>query len=575
MLWHDLPATAEAFSAWTWEQIAPYYAELLVRPLDAQSAPAWLADWTRISALLDEVNTRFSIATTVDTADEATQQRYTTYLDHIAPQMMLAEQQVKQKLIDSGLRPPGFEMPLRKLRTDAALFREANVPLLAEVRKLSLEYDQISGARTVPWDGAEIPLPQLIAVLEEPDRDRRERASRAMNARIQQDTPALSALWRQMIAVRSQLATNAGCDNYRTYCWQQLYRFDYTPDDAKRFHDAIEQAVVPAARRINEQRRQLLGVPTLRPWDDEFVDPHGRAPLHPYATIDELESRTRAIFQRVDPQFGAYFAIMRDEHLLDLESRKNKASGGYSLAYSVTGRPFIFMNAVGTQEDVQTLLHEGGHAFHAFETANLPYLQQKQEQMRPTEFDEVASMGMELLASPYLTTEYGGFYSAAEAARARIHHLQGIITFWPYMAMIDALQHWMYEHQDEAADLERCDDEWVKLVDRFWPHLDWSGLELDKRTFWHRQSHVFQVPFYYIEYGMAQLGAVQVWANSLRDQAGAVAAYRRALALGATVTLPELYEAAGARFAFDADTLRAAVDLVERTIAELEPIANP
>ncbi|MEO7003657.1 MAG: M3 family metallopeptidase, partial [Ktedonobacterales bacterium] len=218
--------------------------------------------------------------------------------------------------------------------------------------------------------------------------------------------------------------------------------------------------------------------------------------------------------------------------------------------------------------------HEGGHAFHAFEMAPLPYLQLKQEQMLPMEYLEVPSTAMELLGSPYLTTQYGGFYTEAQAARARLDTLSGIITFWPYMAMVDALQHWVYEHPDESADLACCDDQWADLVDRYWPDLDWSGVEREKRGYWRQQSHIFTDPFYYIEYGMAQLGAVQIWANMLRDPQQAVSAYRRSLALGGAATLPELYAAAGARFAFDADTLRQAVDLLEATITELEPLAQ-
>ena len=571
-LFEALPASAEEFGTWTWQQIAPYYDDLLTRELSAANVEQWLTDWTRISALLDELNTRYTIATTVNTADEETDRRYKVYLDEIVPPMMEAEQKVKEKLLASGLEPAGFAVPLRKLRTDAALYREANLPLLNEARKQMLEYEQLAGARTVEWEGKEIPLTQLYPVLEEPDRARRERAWRLRDARILADTPALANLWRRMIETRARIAANAGFDNYRSYRWQQLYRFDYTPDDTKRFHAAIEEVVVPAAQRINARRREQLGVPVLRPWDSD-VDLTGRAPLRPYATIDELEARTSNIFHAVDQQLGGYFDIMRREGLLDLDSRQNKAPGGYSLAYTVTRRPFIFANSTGTHEDVQTLLHEGGHAFHSFEVAPLPYLQQRQEQMTPIEFAEVASMGMELLASPYLTMEHGGFYTPQQAARARVDNMRGFILFWPYMAMIDALQHWIYENQEEAADLARCDDYWATLEDRFHPDLDWSGLETEKRTFWHRQGHVFTDPLYYIEYGVAQLGAVQLFGNAQRDQAAAVAAYRRALALGATVSLPELYTAAGIRFAFDAATLREGVDLLERTIAELEPLA--
>jgi oligoendopeptidase F len=571
-MFETLPATSAEFSTWNWPQIVPYYDDLLARPLTRASIDEWLADWTRLGSLHDEVNTRFTVATTIDTADEETSQRYRLYLDEIVPKVTAAEQEVKQKLIASGIEPAGFRMPLQKLRRDAALYRESNVPLLSEQRKLSLEYDKISGAQTVIWEGEEIPLVQLYAVLEDPDRDRRESAWHLLTGRILEDTDTLSKLWRQMMEVRGQLAQNAGFADYRAYRWQQLYRYDYSPDDAKRFHSAIEEAAVPAAQRCDMKRTERLGIGALRPWD-LYVDPQGRPPLHPYSSIEELETKTGAMFTAVDPQLGGYFETMRHEHLLDLESRKNKASGGYSLAYNVTGRPFIFTNAVGTHEDVQTLLHEGGHSFHTFEMARLPYLQQRQEQMLPMEFAEVASMGMELLAAPYLTAAFGGFYTEAEAARARIDVLEGILTFWPYMAMIDGLQHWIYEHHEEASDLERVDDYWVELSSRFRPQLDWTGLDVERRTFWHQQSHVFQDPFYYIEYGMAQLGAVQIWSNALHDQAGAVASYRKALALGGTATLPELYAAAGATFAFDASTLQRAVELIEHTIAELEPQA--
>ena len=277
-----LPTTADAFGAWTWAQIAPYYEDLLDRPLVAGNVDEWLAAWTRIAALVDEASTRFTIRTTTNTADEQAQREYTTFLEDILPRVMEAEQQVKQKLLESGLEPAGFALPLRKLRTDAALYREANVPLLAEERKLSLGYDKISGARTVLWEGKEIPLVQLQAVLQENDRARRELAWRSMGARIMRDTEELTALWRDLVRTRQAIATTAGYASYRDYRWQQLYRFDYTPEDAKDFNAAIAEVVVPAARRIAERRRQRLGVASLRPWDMEVRSgqPSGAAPLH-------------------------------------------------------------------------------------------------------------------------------------------------------------------------------------------------------------------------------------------------------------------------------------------------------
>jgi oligoendopeptidase F len=363
------------------------------------------------------------------------------------------------------------------------------------------------------------------------------------------------------------VAANADLNDYRTFRWQKLHRFDYTPADCFRFHEAIEAEVVPAARRICEKRRQRLGVETLRPWDLE-VDPLGRPSLRPFQDGLELQTKCAAVLHRLDPQLGAYFDTMMREGLLDLDNRKNKAPGGYCTNFAAVKRPFIFMNAVGLNEDVQTLLHESGHAFHIFETAQLPYYQHLQV---GDEFGEVGSMAMELLAASYLS-EADGFYSEAEAARARIEHLEHIVLFWPYMAVVDAFQHWVYENPAKAMNPDNCDARWAALWQRFMPDVDWSGLEPEMMTGWQRKLHIHQAPFYYVEYGLAQLGSVQVWRNSLTDEVGAVTSYRRALALGGTVSLPELYTAAGATFAFDAPTLRAAVKLTEDTVADLESV---
>jgi oligoendopeptidase F len=334
------------------------------------------------------------------------------------------------------------------------------------------------------------------------------------------------------------------------------------------FQNAIEQVVVPAASRLYERRRKRLGYDTLRPWDLS-VDPSGRAPLKPYDSVSELEEKGSTIFHRVDPQLGGYYDTLRREGLLDLENRKGKGPGAYSTGFDSTKRPFVFMNAVAHYSDVRTLLHECGHAFHAFEAYKLPYYHQR---ATPMEFNEVASMAMELLAAPYLPESEGGFYSEADAARDRIQHLEKIVFFWPYMAVVDAFQHWIYENHVEASNPDNCDAKWAELWDRFMVGIDFNGLAPDKSNGWHRKRHIHRTPFYYVEYGLAQLGAVQVWKNALSDQAGAVAAYRRALALGGTVPLPDLYRAAGVKFAFDAATLGEAVDLIERTLDQLESV---
>lgn len=570
-LFTTLPNTVNEFLHWPWEQIEPYYQDLQARTLDAATVIAWLSDWTRLEERLFEAFQRLYVAITVDTTDMQAQKRYTDFLDKIYPQAQAASQALKEKLLATHLEVAGFEIPMRIIRAEAQIFQQANLPLLTEELKLCSEYDRIVGAQTVAWDGKEVTLPQLEPVYLEHDRPRRERAWRLAMGRWLEDRQAISQLWMQLSDLRSQIAANAGFLDYRAYRWLQLLRFDYTPQDSARFHDAIEEVVVPAVQRLNEKRRQALGVETLRPWDLN-VTMHNLPPLRPFQNVAELVEGVAVIFSRVDPQLRAYFEVMRLDGMLDLENRKGKAPGGYCTAFPVAHRPFIFMNTVGIHEDVQTLLHEGGHAFHVFETIHLPYIQQTQVGM---EFAEVASMAMELLAAPYLADEEAGFYTPQQAAQARLEKLETDLRFWPYMAVVDAFQHWAYENPAAARQADRCDARWLELWQRFMNGVDWSDLENELVSGWQRKLHLIQSPFYYIEYGLAQLGAYQIWHNARSDQASAVAAYRRALVLGSTVSLPELYAAAGARFAFDAGTLCQAVELAEQTFAELEAVAHP
>ncbi len=561
-----LPADTAALLDWSWDEIEPHYRELEARPLGAATVEGFLADWTRLHDLVDELDSRLYVATTLNTADSEAERRYRTCLEEIDPPFKAAEQRLKEKLLASGLKPAGMAVPLRRMRTEAALFRQANLPLQTEENKLVVEFNKIIGAQSVTWDGQERTIAQLRPVYQEQDRARREEAWRLAAARQLADRETIDDLWRQFLPLRRQMAANAGFADYRSFRWLQRMRFDYTPADCARFQQAIEEVVVPAAARVYERRRRRLGVATLRPWDQN-VDPLGRPPLAPFRDVAELQRRGAAIFHRVDPQLGRYFDTMIAEGLLDLGNRKNKAPGAYSQGFSAVKRPFIFANAVGLHDDVMTLLHEAGHAFHMFERSRLPYHQQ-----RPagSEMNEVASMAMELLASPYLAQEEGGFYSRDDAARAVVEHLESNLLFWPYMAVVDAFQHWVYEQPDAAMEPRNCDAQWAALWRRFRVGEDWSGLEEEMATGWQRKHHIHCWPFYYVEYGLAQLGAAQVWANALRDQAGAVASYRRALALGGTVPLPDLYAAAGARFAFDAATLGEAVALMESTIAGLD-----
>ncbi len=561
----SLPQDTTSLLRWSWAEIEPHYRDLASRSLTSATVAEWLADWTALDERVSEMYSRLHVATTKNTADKTAEEEFRSFLDHVHLPVEAKEQELREKLLASRLEPKGFGVPLKKMRAEADLFREANLPLLAEERKLEMAYDQIIGAQTVEWEGQEITISQLRPVFQDTDRSKRERAWRLASCRQLADRDTVDELWGKFLSLRTQLAANAGKRDYRDYRWQQLHRFDYTPADCRHFQDAIEQVVVPAAERLYESRRQSLGVDRLRPWDLE-VDPLARPPLRPFRNTDELKTIAGRIFPRVDPQLGKYFDIMVQESLLDLDNRKNKAPGGFCTFFPMSKRPFIFMNAVGVHDDLQTVLHESGHAFHNFERNALPFSQQRYVGM---EFAEVASMSMELLASPYLAAKAGGVYSESDAARARAEHLKSNITFWPYMAVVDAFQHWVYENPKAATVPSNCDEEWAKQWRRFMKGVDWSGLEEEMKTGWHRKLHIHQAPFYYIEYGLAQLGAMQIWRNARSDQAGAVARYRHALAMGGTASLPELYAAAGAKFAFDAETLGAMVALAEKVIGEL------
>ncbi len=561
-----LPQDARAMISWSWQEIEPYYQELANRQLTSANLANFMSDWTYLHERMEEVYARLNVNKDLNTADKDAEAHYLRFLDEIFPKMQEAEQRLKRKLIDSGLRPSNFDLPLRRMQTEVAIYRNENLPLFVEQHKLGTEYNKIVSSQTVFWEGKEVTITQLKTVYQEIDRKKREEAWRLAMERQLADRPAINELWKKFLSLRLRIAQNAGFSDYRAYRWQDLLRFDYTPENCRQFHKAIEEVVVPVAVRIYERRRRYLGVERLSPWDLD-VDPLGRPALKPFTDVSELKSKVRRILSRISPQLGAYFQIMIDENLLDLDNRKNKAPGGYCTSFDAIKRPFIFMNAVGLHGDVMTLFHESGHACHYFEASSLPYHQQRQVGL---EFAEVASMGMELLTLPYLSKEEGGFYDEEESARAKEKHLEDIILFWPYMAVVDAFQHWVYENPALASNPDNCDQKWQELWKRFMPGVDWEGLEDALVSGWQRKLHIHLEPFYYIEYGLAQLGACYVWANAQQNQTEAVANYRRALALGGTRSLPELYKTAGALFAFDAGTLKRVVNLIEEKLSLTE-----
>lgn len=549
-----------------WSTVQPHVDALLAAPLSAPAVEGWLRQWSALAAVLAEAGAQIYRDITENTADAAAEERFKHFVGQIEPQTRLAEQALKEKL----LAVPGYQpnqetaLLLRRFGNDAEIFRAENVPLESKLALLGNQYNKIVGGMTVEWQGQTLTMPEATSRLQEPDRATRAAIWQRAMQRFLADRAALNELFLEMLPLRRQSAANAGFATYRALRWQQLARFDYTPDDAFTFHDAIEHEVVPLATQLYRQLASRLGIDALRPWDTE-ADPYGQ-PLHPFANAAELEAGSQRIFTQVDPVLAGYFTGMRDRYL-DLASRPNKAPGAYCNGFPVSGQPYIFMSAVGTHSDVTTLLHEGGHAFHFMESQRQPLIW---NQNAPMEFCEVASMSMELLSAPYLAAEQGGFYSAAEARRAYASQLRKIVLFLPYMAVVDGFQHWLYAQAPQAitpADLDRT---WSALWDRFMPGIDYQDWQAVKESGWHRKGHIFESPFYYIEYGLAQLGALQVWRNALADQTQAVAGYRRALALGYTRSLPELFAAAGARFAFDRQTVGELMALVAEQMAGLE-----
>ena len=559
----QLPASPDALADATWEDLAPYYAALAEAPLAADSVEAWLGTWSRLEELVAEAGTKALIAYTCVTTDAAKEKTYLRFFAEIVPQADARQVELARRLLDLPISRPDLQPLLEQFRTDVRIFREANVPLHAELEALTAEYQKITGGLSVDWDGTPKTVPQLQPHLQDADRSVRERAFR-LGARAYLDQrDALADLFDRMYARRQQVARQSGFDDYQQYAFAAKHRFDYTPSDCRRFHEAVQAVVVPVAERLHQYRRERLDLGALRPWD-LGVDPDGAPPLRPFADTPAFVQGAARAFGALDPQLGAWFAEMHAAGLLDLESRPGKAPGGYCTKLPAQGLPFIFMNAVGVADDVNTLVHEAGHCFHAFEAREHPFLWQRST---GSEAAELASMSMELLAAPHLV-QPSGYYAPDEARRAQLEHLEDIVLSLPHIASVDAFQAWIYT-SGQGHDAAARDAAWLDIRSRFERGVDWNGLEAERTARWYRQLHIFEYPFYYIEYGLAQLGALMVWRRSLVDPAAAVRGYREALRLGSTVRLPEIYRAAGARLVFDAETMAELVALVEQRIGEL------
>lgn len=555
---------AESDDLTLWSQIEPYFDRLRDRSLDSPGAlEQWLLDYSELSAAVAEVGTDRYVRMTCQTDDPQRKAAYLDFIESIEPNWKHRAHELNVKYTESpvarALPDDRYGVLDRSIRAGVEIFREENVALQTDEAKLEQQYQEINGAQTVEFDGQEQTLQQLALYAERTDRAVRKAAWEAEWNRRLEDVETLENIFDQLVRLRHRIARNADCADYREYAFKAKQRFDYSPQDCIAFHEAVEKAAVPLMRELQREKQRSLGVDPLRPWD-LAVDVKGRPPLRPFDSPEQLVSKGSRVFHRVDPELGTEFDEMYAKGYLDLESRKGKAPGGYQSTYEEQRRPFIFMNAVGVQRDVSTLIHEGGHAFHAQACRRDPLLAYRHS---PIEFAEVASMGMEMLALDALDE----FYMPDEFARAKRAELEGLIGLFPWVATIDAFQHWIYTHPDHTR--EQRQREWLALHDRFGGIADFSGYERALAYRWHKQLHLFQVPFYYIEYAIAQLGALQVWNNAAVDRPKATRQYREALALGGSRPLPELFAAAGARFDFSHDFLAPLIDAVREELAFL------
>jgi oligoendopeptidase F len=539
--------------------IEPLGAALLRREIgSAGELRQWVLDVSRLFELIYEHSARKQVDHACHTDDKEKEDAYLHWVRQVEPKINPLLFNLQQKYLASPhrdqLADDGFSMMSRDWQADVDIFRQENVPLATEVTELSKDYGKLTGAMVVTYQGREQTLQQLATFQEQTDRDlRRETWQLAVDRRLQ-DREALDDVFDKLLDLRRRIAENAGFDSFRSYIWKSMKRFDYAPEDCHAFGDAVESLCVPMVEQLDCDRRRDLGVDTLRPWDLS-VDPLGRPPLHPFDPdeIDGFVEATSSVFERISPNLATQFKTLRDHGDLDLDSRPGKRPGGFLASFEASKRPFIFMNAAGTHRDVTTLLHEGGHAFHYLASCGEPNLFVRQA---PLEFCEVASMSMELLAFDHLDVFYR---SSEDGARAVYQQLEGILRGLPWIATIDGFQHWLYNHPGHGR--RQRTDAWLGLLDRFSSsQVDWTGHEKAREAMWQRQLHLFSFPFYYIEYGIAQLGALQVWLNYRREPEQAMRRLRAAFELGGTRPLPKLFEVAGLEFDFSQSTIQPLMD---------------
>jgi oligoendopeptidase F len=560
---HYLPAD---FDVTTWEVLEPYFKELLERPINSSAdMEQWLQDMSELEAVISEDACWRQIKMTCDTENKALEEAFVFFVTEIQPKIQPYADLLNRKLIDhpftKELDQKEYFTYLRGVKKSIDLFREENIPIQSELGILQQQFGVISGKMTVSVNGQEYTLQQAAKFLESPDRNLRESVYHSIQKRRLEDKDTLNELFSTLVQKRDKLAHNAGFPNYRDYKFKELGRFDYTKEDCFQFHEAVKLHVLPLVNAINKKKKEKLGLDNLRPWDTE-AEPAGITPLNPFKSGKELLDKSVAVFEQLRPFFADCLRKMEELKHFDLESRKGKAPGGYNCPLAESGAPFIFMNAAGQMHDVTTMVHEGGHAIHSFLAHPLKLSAFKEY---PMEIAEVASMSMELFSMD----AWDVFFDKKEdLLRAKEHQLERVITIFPWIATIDKFQHWVYENPNHT--LEERASRWMEILKEFSSdEIDFSGLENYRTYGWQRQLHLFEVPLYYIEYGIAQLGAIGLWMQFRENKEAALDNYMKALSLGGTRTLPELYEAAGLVFNFSPEHIQKLMQFVKKELESL------
>jgi oligoendopeptidase F len=543
-----------------WNSVASYFEDLEKRPLlSAPDLEKWLKDMSELEAVISEDVSWRHIRMTCNTEDKNLRDHFTYFMMEIQPRIQPYADRLNRKLVDSplsaSLDKQKYFTYLRSVKKSIELFREENIPIQSELSVLGQQYGAISGKMTVIVKDQEYTLQQAMKFLENPDRVLREEVYRKVQERRFQDRESINDLFTELITRRDQISRNAGFSNFRDYKFVEMGRFDYTKEDCFRFHDSVKRHIIPLVEIIHKYKQNRLGLDTLRPWDLD-AEPAGMQPLNPFKTGNELLEKTVRCFRELRPFFADCLLTMKKMNRFDLESRIGKAPGGYNCPLAETGAPFIFMNAAGQMHDVTTMVHEGGHAVHSFLSHHLELSAFKEY---PMEIAEVASMAMELFSMENWEIY---FQNPEDLRRAKIQQLERVITIFPWIATIDKFQHWVYENPNHTID-QRTEN-WYRIHNEFNSKtVDWSGLEDYQKNIWQKQLHLFEVPFYYIEYGIAQLGAIGMWMQFKKSKESALDHYIQALSLGGTKTLPALYETAGLKFDFSGAYIKELMDFVE------------